>query len=172
LRKPSTIPTARVGHHVERALAERIAHAVHEARRRSGDRDALAPRHGAILVARSADEAMDLANRMAPEHLVLEHEALVAAAAHRGRRLMANTRPGGWVTTPRDRTMSWPTSRAARFRAGCRPPISSGYVGSARVAPRAGTAAIDGGLVGAGEGAYGARRIDRGAVDPHRGGRS
>ena len=34
------------------------------------------PTHGAIVVARTADEAMALANRLAPEHLVVDRESL------------------------------------------------------------------------------------------------
>jgi histidinol dehydrogenase len=41
-------------------------------------------RHGGIVVARSAREAIALANRMAPEHLVVDDEASAAAVGAAG----------------------------------------------------------------------------------------
>ena len=41
--------------------------------------------HGAAIVTRTADEAMALANRIAPEHLVVDRESLARRLDH-GRR--------------------------------------------------------------------------------------
>jgi histidinol dehydrogenase len=61
-----------------RALAARVARAVDRRMPASGPaRQALA-RHGAIIVARDRDEAVALANRAAPEHLVCDDERTAA----------------------------------------------------------------------------------------------
>src|SRR5262249_36142276 len=59
-----------------RPLAGRIAAAV--ARRSAGREIATRSlrKNGAIFVTRTPEEAVDLANRMAPEHLVLDRESL------------------------------------------------------------------------------------------------
>ena len=87
-RRPSTIPTRGDLHHLEpRARRARR-------RRRSPTRApgatssrSRSPRTAPIIVTRHADEAMALANRLAPEHLVVDREALIAAAADRRRGL-------------------------------------------------------------------------------------
>ena len=86
-RRPNTIPTrgrssspgtARSPSASPRA----VARAGRRPRRSSSESLAA---HGAIVVAGRADEAMALANRIAPEHLVVDRESLIAAAAHRRR---------------------------------------------------------------------------------------
>jgi len=67
-----------------RTLAQRAAAAT--ARRAKGRRiveQSLAA-HGAILLARSSEEAMALANELAPEHLVLENESLARRSVTAG----------------------------------------------------------------------------------------
>jgi histidinol dehydrogenase len=74
--------------------------------------------HGAIIVARSADEAVALANRFAPEHLVLDRESLtrqrlVAGAVFVG---AYTAQAAGDYATGSNHVL--PTSGAARFRGG------------------------------------------------------
>lgn len=59
-----------------RALADRTARAV--ARRAAGREivERSLEANGAIVITRTADEAMDLVNRIAPEHLVIDRESL------------------------------------------------------------------------------------------------
>jgi histidinol dehydrogenase len=60
-----------------RLLARRVgAEVAARCRRRTIAADSLR-RHGAIVVARDADEAMAVANRLAPEHLVVQNEQLI-----------------------------------------------------------------------------------------------
>jgi histidinol dehydrogenase len=101
-----------------RTLAGQVAHAV--ARRSAGRaivRKSLAA-NGAILLARDADEAMALANRFAPEHLVLETEALArrpitAGAVFIGR---YTAQAAGDYATGSNHVL--PTDGAARYRGG------------------------------------------------------
>ncbi len=68
----------------KRGFASRVARATEA--RAAGREIATASlsRHGAILVARSASEAMALANRIAPEHLVVDRESLVRQSVTAG----------------------------------------------------------------------------------------
>jgi len=59
-----------------RPLAERVAAAVDRASRGREIVERSLAAHGAIVVTRTAREAMALANRFAPEHLVLDRESL------------------------------------------------------------------------------------------------
>ena len=101
-----------------RLLAERLVRAVAE---RSAGRaivkQALAA-NGAVIVTRNANEAMALANRFAPEHLVVDREALIrrpitAGAVFVGR---YTAQAAGDYATGSNHVL--PTSGAARFRGG------------------------------------------------------
>jgi histidinol dehydrogenase len=67
-----------------RRLAAQVARRVAIALPPSGPARASLARHGGIIVSRSTDEAMDLANQAAPEHLVVGTEALAAQARTAG----------------------------------------------------------------------------------------
>jgi histidinol dehydrogenase len=60
-----------------RPLAERVARAVEARMPDEGPARESLRRNGAIVVTKTLDEAMMLANRMAPEHLVVDRESLV-----------------------------------------------------------------------------------------------
>jgi len=101
-----------------RALARRVATAV--ARRSKGRsivRQSLAS-GGAIIVAGSADEAMTLANRLAPEHLVLEREALANRPITAGAVFIGpyTAQAAGDYATGSNHVL--PTDGAARYRGG------------------------------------------------------
>jgi histidinol dehydrogenase len=68
----------------KRGLADRVAREVAKQLPSDGPaRESLA-RHGAVIVAGSRLEAIDLANGMAPEHLVVDDEATAGAIRHAG----------------------------------------------------------------------------------------
>jgi histidinol dehydrogenase len=68
----------------KRGLADRVAVEVVKQLPSDGPaRESLA-RHGAVIVARNRREAIDLANRMAPEHLVVDDEATAGEVRHAG----------------------------------------------------------------------------------------
>src|SRR5713101_1870371 len=74
--------------------------------------------HGAVIVARSVDEAMSIANRLAPEHLVVDREAtarrsIVAGTVFVGQ--FAAPAAGDYATGSNH---VLPTAGAARFRGG------------------------------------------------------
>jgi histidinol dehydrogenase len=101
-----------------RRLAERVSRLVHAA---STGRDIVRQSlkaHGAIVVTRSADEAMDLANRIAPEHLVVESEALTRRPVTAGALFVGpyTAQAAGDYATGSNHVL--PTSGAARFRGG------------------------------------------------------
>ena len=102
----------------KRSLATRVARAVTA---RAADRDIVKESlraHGAIVVTRSADEAMALANRMAPEHLVVDREALIARPITAGAVFVGafTAQAAGDYATGSNHVL--PTSGAARFRGG------------------------------------------------------
>jgi histidinol dehydrogenase len=74
--------------------------------------------HGAIVVTRSADEAMDLANRLAPEHLVVDRESLTRRPLTAGAVFVGpfTAQAAGDYATGSNHVL--PTSGAARFRGG------------------------------------------------------
>jgi histidinol dehydrogenase len=74
--------------------------------------------YGAILVARGPDEAMDMANRLAPEHLVVDREALVRRSLTAGAVFVGpySAQAAGDYATGSNHVL--PTSGAARFRGG------------------------------------------------------
>jgi len=101
-----------------RRLAHRVAKAVAE---RSAGR-AIAQRslgaNGAVVVTRTADEAMTLANRFAPEHLVVDREALARRPLTAGAVFIGaySAQAAGDYATGSNHVL--PTSGAARFRGG------------------------------------------------------
>ena len=74
--------------------------------------------HGAVVVARNADEAMEIANRLAPEHLVLESEALAKRPLIAGAVFIGpyTAQAAGDYATGSNHVL--PTAGAARFRGG------------------------------------------------------
>jgi histidinol dehydrogenase len=101
-----------------RPLAVRVAKAI---RQRSAGR-AIVTRalraNGAIIVARDAEEAIALANRFAPEHLVLDQEALAGRPLTAGAVFIGayTAQAAGDYATGSNHVL--PTSGAARFRGG------------------------------------------------------
>jgi len=101
-----------------RLLATRVAKAVAA---RSHGRAIVARSlraHGAIIVTRTADEAMTLANRFAPEHLVLQREELAQRPLVAGAIFVGpyTAQAAGDYATGSNHVL--PTSGAARFRGG------------------------------------------------------
>lgn len=74
--------------------------------------------HGAIVVTRSAEEAMDLANRIAPEHLVVDSETLTRRPVTAGALFVGpyTAQAAGDYATGSNHVL--PTAGAARFRGG------------------------------------------------------
>jgi histidinol dehydrogenase len=101
-----------------RPLAARLARAVTHA---SAGRD-IAQRsieaHGAIVVTRSADDAIALANRFAPEHLVVDRESLARRPLTAGAVFIGPyaAQAAGDYATGSNHVL--PTAGAARFRGG------------------------------------------------------
>jgi len=101
-----------------RTFARRVAQAV---RRQSAGRaialQSLA-RHGAIVLAADADTAMALANRFAPEHLVVDRESLVNRPITAGAIFVGayTAQAAGDYATGSNHVL--PTATAARFRGG------------------------------------------------------
>jgi histidinol dehydrogenase len=101
-----------------RSLAPRVAR---EVARQAAGRDVVTRAiraHGAAIVTRSADEAMALANRLAPEHLVVEHETLVRGPVTAGAVFIGSftAQAAGDYATGSNHVL--PTAGAARFRGG------------------------------------------------------
>jgi histidinol dehydrogenase len=101
-----------------RALADRVASAVaaRSAGRPIAERSLSA--NGAILVTRSDREAMEIANRFAPEHLVVDREALVQRPVTAGAVFIGpyTAQAAGDYATGSNHVL--PTAGAARFRGG------------------------------------------------------
>ena len=74
--------------------------------------------NGAAVVTRTADEAMALANRIAPEHLVVDREALARRALTAGAVFVGpfTAQAAGDYATGSNHVL--PTSGASRFRGG------------------------------------------------------
>ena len=101
-----------------RRLAERVVAAVADrSTRRPIVRKALQA-NGAVIVATSADEAMSLAGRFAPEHLVLDREALAKRPITAGAVFIGSysAQAAGDYATGSNHVL--PTSGAARYRGG------------------------------------------------------
>jgi histidinol dehydrogenase len=101
-----------------RALAARVASAVTRA---AAGRDIVQrslEAHGAIVVTRSADEAIVLANRLAPEHLVVDRESLARRPLTAGAVFIGpySAQAAGDYATGSNHVL--PTAGAARFRGG------------------------------------------------------
>ena len=101
-----------------RALASRVADCV--ARQEAGHdivKRSLGA-YGAAIVTRTADEAMALANRIAPEHLVVDREALARRSITAGAVFIGpfTAQAAGDYATGSNHVL--PTSGAARFRGG------------------------------------------------------
>jgi histidinol dehydrogenase len=101
-----------------RLLAERVVAAVSE---RSAGRTIVGQSltaNGAVIVARSAKEAMALANRFAPEHLVVDREALTRQPLTAGAVFVGpyTAQAAGDYATGSNHVL--PTAGAARFRGG------------------------------------------------------
>jgi histidinol dehydrogenase len=101
-----------------RTLAEKVSRTVDAI---AADRDIVKrslKAHGAILMTRSADEAMDLANRIAPEHLVVDRESLARRPITAGAVFIGpfTAQAAGDYATGSNHVL--PTSGAARFRGG------------------------------------------------------
>ena len=74
--------------------------------------------HGAIILVKSADAAMELANRIAPEHLVVESESLAQRPVTAGALFIGpyTAQAAGDYATGSNHVL--PTAGAARFRGG------------------------------------------------------
>jgi len=101
-----------------RALANRVVKAVAA---RSAGRGVVSQSigaNGAVIVARNASEAMEIANRLAPEHLVVDREALVKRPVTAGAIFIGpySAQAAGDYATGSNHVL--PTSGAARFRGG------------------------------------------------------
>ena len=74
--------------------------------------------HGAIVVTRTADEAIALANRLAPEHLVVDRESLTRGPLTAGAVFVGpyTAQAAGDYATGSNHVL--PTAGAARFRGG------------------------------------------------------
>ena len=74
--------------------------------------------HGAIVVTRSADDAVELANRLAPEHLVVDRESLTRRPLTAGAVFVGpfTAQAAGDYATGSNHVL--PTAGAARFRGG------------------------------------------------------
>jgi histidinol dehydrogenase len=74
--------------------------------------------HGAIILARSADQAMTLSNRFGPEHLVVEDDALIDRPVIAGAIFVGphSAQAAGDYATGSNHVL--PTAGAARFRGG------------------------------------------------------
>ena len=101
-----------------RALADRVRQAV---MRRAKGRDIVRQSlraHGLIVVTASPDEAMELSNRIAPEHLVLSDESLINRSIVAGAVFVGpyTAQAAGDYATGSNHVL--PTSGAARFRGG------------------------------------------------------
>lgn len=101
-----------------RPLANRVSTLVTQAAKgRDIVRQSLAA-NGVIIVARDASEAMDLSNRIAPEHLVVDREALIQRPVVAGAVFVGpfTAQAAGDYATGSNHVL--PTSGAARFRGG------------------------------------------------------
>jgi histidinol dehydrogenase len=102
----------------KRPFLERVVARVEQlARGRDIVRQSLA-RHGVAIVARSAETAMTLVNRLAPEHLVVDREALIRRTVVAGAVFVGpyTAQAAGDYATGSNHVL--PTSGAARFRGG------------------------------------------------------
>jgi histidinol dehydrogenase len=101
-----------------RTLARRVASAVAAAVTRRDIAGRSLRAHGAIVVTRSASEAVALANRLAPEHLVVDRESLTRRPLTAGAVFVGpfSAQAAGDYATGSNHVL--PTAGAARFRGG------------------------------------------------------
>ena len=101
-----------------RPFAERVARAVATQTRGREIVERSLRANGAVVVVRSADEAIALANRMAPEHLVVERESLTRRPLTAGAVFVGpyTAQAAGDYATGSNHVL--PTAGAARFRGG------------------------------------------------------
>jgi histidinol dehydrogenase len=101
-----------------RLLARRVSTAVAERSRGRATVERSLRANGAIIVTRDADEAMALANRFAPEHLVVQDEALTRRPIVAGAVFIGpySAQAAGDYATGSNHVL--PTAGAARFRGG------------------------------------------------------
>jgi histidinol dehydrogenase len=102
----------------QRPFAEKVSRLVRE---RAKGRDIVTrslAAHGSAIVTSSADEAMALANRLAPEHLVVDREELIERPITAGAVFVGpfTAQAAGDYATGSNHVL--PTSGAARFRGG------------------------------------------------------
>ena len=101
-----------------RELAQQVARDVERLTPSDGPARASLRRHGGIVVTRSIDEAMGLANEAAPEHLVVETEALARQVRSAGAIFVGpwTAQVAGDYAIGSNHVL--PTAGAARFRGG------------------------------------------------------
>ena len=102
----------------DRRFAARVARRVERQLPADGPARASIERNGVIVVTRSLDEAIDLANDIAPEHLVCLDEAVAARATRAGTVFIGPhaAQAAGDYATGSNHVL--PTGGAARFRGG------------------------------------------------------
>ena len=101
-----------------RDFANRVVKAVSAMRRGKPVADRSLAANGAIVMCRSSDDAMEVANRLAPEHLVLERESLARRPLTAGAVFIGpySAQAAGDYATGSNHVL--PTSGAARSRGG------------------------------------------------------
>ncbi len=101
-----------------KSLATRVAARVAAQTPANGPARASLRRHGVIVVTTSKDEAIELANAIAPEHLVCDHENIAARTTRAGTVFVGpyGAQAAGDYATGSNHVL--PTGGAARFRGG------------------------------------------------------
>ena len=102
----------------KKSFAERVSKAVDKAAKGRDIVTTSLAAHGAIVIAKDADEAMALSNRFAPEHLVVESDALIDRPIVAGGVFVGpyTAQAAGDYATGSNHVL--PTAGAARFRGG------------------------------------------------------
>ena len=102
----------------KKGFAERVSKAVDTLAKGRQIVTASLAAHGAIVIARNADDAMALSNRFAPEHLVVENDALIIRPIIAGAVFVGphSAQAAGDYATGSNHVL--PTAGAARFRGG------------------------------------------------------
>ena len=102
----------------KKSFAERVSNAVDRMATGRGIVTTSLAAHGAIVIAKDADDAMRLSNRFAPEHLVVENDALIKGPVIAGAVFVGpyTAQAAGDYATGSNHVL--PTAGAARFRGG------------------------------------------------------
>lgn len=102
----------------KKAFALRVSKAVDKIAKGRDIVTASLAAHGVIVIAKNADEAMRLSNRLAPEHLVVENDALINRPIVAGAVFVGpyTAQAAGDYATGSNHVL--PTAGAARFRGG------------------------------------------------------